>query len=90
MEEMNESMHNSSMGVQGVLVSILIRAVSTLPLSMRVAMSRREAFAWASFFCCKVRNRWTESLRAHLPQNMPFCSYIIKHTVVGPWRQTSP
>lgn len=26
-------------------------------------MSRRFAFAWASFFCCNVRSRWTESLQ---------------------------
>jgi len=25
-------------------------------------MSRREAFACASFFCCSVLNRWTDNL----------------------------
>jgi hypothetical protein len=45
-----------------ILLSTLIRAVSTLPLSSSVAISRRAVLAWASFFSCRVRRRWTDNL----------------------------
>lgn len=45
-----------------ILLSTLIREVSTLPLSSSVAISRRAALAWASFFSCSVLKRWTDRL----------------------------
>ena len=48
--------------MRDVLVSALTLAVSILPRSIRVAISRRDALAWAPFFSCKVLSRCTDML----------------------------
>lgn len=54
-------------GARHALFSTLILAVSSLPFSSSIAISRRAAFAWAPFFSWRVLSRCIASLpgRSH-------------------------
>lgn len=59
-----------------MIFSTLIRAVSILPRSTRVAMSRRVLLACACFFSWTIRRRWTANLTQGIQRVTSICSWL--------------